>query len=155
MRRVNAMFECVVKQPGNMIGCDVVPLGGNPDDVESWQIEIPGNKLTIGEAFFVLMPDRGIAKRTQKPASRQRERKTKPSAPLSPGEAFVEKHDRWFGCGGCKRDVAAVINRWVGKSVTAEQIQKVADTIANKKRVDSDQASLALRAFLESRKEFV
>jgi len=52
-----AEWECVVTEPGDVVGCDAYCLSS--DEREYWQIEVPGNKWEQGHVFYVLRGNSG------------------------------------------------------------------------------------------------
>jgi hypothetical protein len=53
-----AEWECVVAEPGDVVGCDAFCLSS--DEREYWLIEVPGNKWEQGHVFYVLRGNGGV-----------------------------------------------------------------------------------------------
>lgn len=51
-----AQWECVVTKQtgGDTVCCDAKLINGTGDDLEFWEIEVPGNKWVEGDVFYVL-----------------------------------------------------------------------------------------------------
>jgi hypothetical protein len=51
-----AQWECVITEQGGggTVWCDAHLIGGGEDDVEFWELGIPGNKWTEGDVFYVI-----------------------------------------------------------------------------------------------------
>ena len=71
--------------------------------------------------------------------------------PPRPGETFIQENPKWFtGC-NCKREVAAIMNRWTEKEqATDTALNTISRTISNKTHgVDLLTIQARLREFIE------